>query len=873
MISSEVPRRVEHLATVGQTVFAFTSVLVMNTADLDVYANGVLLTEGIDYNVSLAGDVPSDGNVVLALGAEAGVKYVIESQIQITQPTEYDIGGRFPAKSHEASLDRQSIISADLAQRMLRAPQFAPVNTTTSDPNANLAWTYTDLPDGVNTKVPIFDPATLTVSWGNPADPVSPPPSFSELTGTLDVSGDDARVETFTKGYAGSIARTLREHAQNILCTSDFGLAGDDTADDTVPFQAALDAASSLGQILCVTTPATGYRIGPVFVKDGTTLVFDPGVVIHAIATLGVNDRLINIADANQVTIYGNGALIDMESQYTSGDQRHGIDIVGSGLVHVEGLRVNNCAGDGIHISGSRTGATNSCSNVTIRGCIVDSNRRDGMSVVSAIGCLVDGGLALNAGQGGAGGSAPQGGISVQPGASNHSIRNVVIRNVGTRNNAAGPGVAVGAGAFNNTGNPFEVLVEGHHSQEDLTGFQVHSFINSVTASPGWIRYRNGSLVESGIAAIAVRNYGETCPHIEIDSPYIVDPNTSANVSTKFGAGILVHREVADGGETNIGNVTIKDAIIIDTRATDLMRTGIYVDDEDTDAMVNVNILDPVRIDWAATVANTSKIRFQGAGLIREGEADLSFATGTGTIGEGSWNRQTNEGAVGTVTLTLADAPRVGYPDLEFEVVTDEALVIAVDPSDVLLPGGGTAGSISSRVVGSTLRVRRIGANTWAVVAQSGTWNYSPSGQDVGGHAHTGNTLDTSLVTFALKANQFTSVGDAIKLRYMGASTGTGSKIITSRLGATTIGQFTIVEDAIDWVLDVEILIQGASAQRTYWHYTGASAGADKLVSTGTSAVALGSATDLVLSVQLGTSGDSFTVLSASMDIIKRTSI
>src|SRR5690606_9296862 len=73
------------------------------------------------------------------------------------------------------------------------------------------------------------------------------------------------------------------------------------------------------------------------------------------------------------------GAEVTMDrTDYSSGEQRHGVFIYGASNVCVEGLQSNDSGGDGFYIGGD---IGDHPVNVRLVGCSADNNRRQGMSI------------------------------------------------------------------------------------------------------------------------------------------------------------------------------------------------------------------------------------------------------------------------------------------------------------------------------------------------------------------------------------------------------------------------------------------------------------------------------------------------------------
>lgn len=116
------------------TVFAYN----FKTTDqtwLQVYINRVLKTLTTDYSVSGVGSA-SGGNITFVTAPSNGsVVYIARSNIPTTQLVDYTANDSFPAETHEAALDKLTMLiqqltaQANRSIRLNRADTTAPSNT------------------------------------------------------------------------------------------------------------------------------------------------------------------------------------------------------------------------------------------------------------------------------------------------------------------------------------------------------------------------------------------------------------------------------------------------------------------------------------------------------------------------------------------------------------------------------------------------------------------------------------------------------------------------------------------------------------------------------------------------------------------------
>lgn len=130
----------------------------------------VPLTLGVDFTV--AGGNTDAGGTVTRTAASTGAILRIRRQTPLSQPMAYTTGDRFPADSHEAALDRQTMVSQDIArdasEGLSRALQL-PVGEVAPDlPPASARR------DMVQTYDPITGAPTLTPKGSFPIGPPGP---------------------------------------------------------------------------------------------------------------------------------------------------------------------------------------------------------------------------------------------------------------------------------------------------------------------------------------------------------------------------------------------------------------------------------------------------------------------------------------------------------------------------------------------------------------------------------------------------------------------------------------------------------------------------------------------------------------------------
>lgn len=137
--------------------------------------------------------------------------------------------------------------------------------------------------------------------------------------------------------------------------------------------------------------------------------------------------QMMRVHNAKDVTIL-NGNLIGDRYIHRGkeGEWGMGISIRGSNNIVVKNTKVSNCWGDGIYIGRLEKLS----SNIHIKSCFIDNNRRNGLSVISAKKLKVTNCVFSNTN-----GTDPQCGVDIEPNNSEDILRDISFENNFTFNN------------------------------------------------------------------------------------------------------------------------------------------------------------------------------------------------------------------------------------------------------------------------------------------------------------------------------------------------------------------------------------------------------------------------------------------------------
>jgi parallel beta-helix repeat protein len=144
-----------------------------------------------------------------------------------------------------------------------------------------------------------------------------------------------------------------------------------------------------------------------IILKSNMTLSLASGAVLKCITNSGTQGDMIRVRGLSNVTISGPGTVQGDRATHT-GPPSEGymcIAINTSSNITVSGVTCRDSWSDGIYVS-------DGCANITVSSVVCDNNRRQGMSITSVKGMLVQNSTFSNTH-----GTDPQCGIDVEPNA------------------------------------------------------------------------------------------------------------------------------------------------------------------------------------------------------------------------------------------------------------------------------------------------------------------------------------------------------------------------------------------------------------------------------------------------------------------------
>ena len=190
---------------------------------------------------------------------------------------------------------------------------------------------------------------------------------------------------------------------------------GGNAEDATEFFQKALDSGAKR---VVVDRAGSPYIVRPLFVRSNTRVLFEEGVEVLAKAGefRDLFDALFTLHGVTNVLMrgLGKGATLKMRikdyqaAPYLRGEWRHAVNLLSVRNVMIDNLVLADSGGDGIYVGAKPSNVP--CRNVVIRDCVCDNNNRQGISVISADGLLIERTVMKNTR-----GTAPRAGIDFEP--------------------------------------------------------------------------------------------------------------------------------------------------------------------------------------------------------------------------------------------------------------------------------------------------------------------------------------------------------------------------------------------------------------------------------------------------------------------------
>lgn len=246
-----------------------------------------------------------------------------------------------------------------------------------------------------------------------------------------------------------------------------------DKLDDTESIQKAIDSLSANGGGT-VFFPKGVYLIDAVKsiqLKNNISLHFEDGTVLEALPNKEEAYEILQIHDVRNISVIGKVKIIGERNKHLgkTGEWGMGISIKGSEEVRVINPIIQDCWGDGIYVGSSET--KNYSKNVTIENPVLINNRRQGISLISAIKLSIKNPVIINTN-----GTPPSSGIDLEPNHPSEFMKDIKIINPSTEKNE-GYGILFALGILQNSKNEVKIEINTTKNINDNIGLFIPSSI------------------------------------------------------------------------------------------------------------------------------------------------------------------------------------------------------------------------------------------------------------------------------------------------------------------------------------------------------------------------------------------------------------
>lgn len=307
----------------------------------------------------------------------------------------------------------------------------------------------------------------------------------------------------------------IQQVASGQLTTANAAWWGFNKNDSTKALQAAINSGAKTVKVPYMGSPWIVNTT--IHLASNQTIVFEKGVVIQA-KKGAFHKKYAFLFFANNkknITLKGYGATFKMRkadydsSAYTKSEWRHALCLQGCKNVKILGLRIESSGGDGIYIgkSGAYPGTRKAsqppyyCKNIVIKDVVLDDNYRQGISVITVDGLLMENVVMSNTS-----GTAPMAGIDFEPNNAGGRLSNIVLRNCITKNNRGG-GVDLALWKLDETSPDISIKFE--HCQfinDDVAGVRLITSNNPAQIAGGKVEFTNCKFQDSKGPAVIIQN-------------------------------------------------------------------------------------------------------------------------------------------------------------------------------------------------------------------------------------------------------------------------------------------------------------------------------------------------------------------------------
>lgn len=285
----------------------------------------------------------------------------------------------------------------------------------------------------------------------------------------VDAKGEETSLFQDTSTHQLSVAAltSIPDGSYDLTKSLPSGYVKDGSVDYTTYVQAAITANKN------VSFPGFPIMINEKGVKipSNRILNFLSGSQLLLKPTASGNYNVLRIEAASDVTLNNPVIIGDVGKHLgSSGEWGSGIVILSSNNITINDGTITKCWGDGIYLSATSSKATNT--NIKITNTVLQYNRRDGISITTVNGLVMESVVAGNST-----GTSPMSGINFEPEASTDELQNIKLLNCKTEYNG-GNGIQIGySNLYGGSNKSTSIEVQNHYDKKSVAAVKVSADI------------------------------------------------------------------------------------------------------------------------------------------------------------------------------------------------------------------------------------------------------------------------------------------------------------------------------------------------------------------------------------------------------------
>lgn len=338
------------------------------------------------------------------------------------------------------------------------------------------------------------------------------------------------------------------------------------TVDYKTQIQQALYYAATNGKKLI--NPAHPIAVdvtsGDILVPSNTSWWFPAGCVLIQMPTARTTYNMIYILDVSNVEIYNLNIIGDKYTHLAiAGEHGHGVNIRGRcNNIRLYNPNVSSCWGDGFYIGQKGADREDTPSNIFIYNPVADKCRRQGMSITSVNGLVMDNPVFTNTKSSDSRFTlvnGPHAGIDIEPNYYQSQLNNIVINNM-TGGGNDGPLLSLALLStirdypYDLAPYPLNITVNGLHDNRSYKAVEMVGANNKLLYS-GEVVINNVTSIEPIANGVGIRTWHNNSVPVTINGVLIKNWwSTGRDLEPYLKMAICIDR---GNGNTNLGGITI----------------------------------------------------------------------------------------------------------------------------------------------------------------------------------------------------------------------------------------------------------------------------------------------------------------------------